>query len=115
MKFLEGIPEPTWPMADGFGNDRLVERAIKPWKEIEAQGPAVFVGEWGAYKHTPHGVTMAWMEDCLRNWKNAGWGWCLWNFEGDFGPLNSGRTDVDYEDYKGFKLDRKMLELLRRY
>jgi hypothetical protein len=26
--------------------------------------------------------------------------------------LNSGRLDVDYEDFNGYKLDRKMLELL---
>ncbi len=31
---------------------------------------------------------------------------------GDFGPLDSKRTDVTYEDYKGHKLDRRMLELI---
>jgi endoglucanase len=28
--------------------------------------------------------------------------------------LDSGRDDVAYEDYKGHKLDRRMLELLRQ-
>ena len=55
------------------------------------------------------------MEDCLSLWKEAGWGWSLWNFRGDFGILNSGRTDVQYENFKGEKLDRQMLELLRKY
>ncbi len=27
----------------------------------------------------------------------------------------AGRRDVKYENYKGHKLDRKMLELLKRY
>jgi len=39
----------------------------------------------------------------------------LWNLRGSFGVLDSERTDVDYENFKGHKLDRKMLELLRSY
>jgi endoglucanase len=43
----------------------------------------------------------------------AGWGQALWNLKGDFGVLNSGRKEVVYENFKGHKLDRRMLELLR--
>jgi endoglucanase len=32
-----------------------------------------------------------------------------------FGVLDSERADVQYEDFKGHKLDRKMLELVRRF
>ncbi|MEJ2629039.1 MAG: endoglucanase, partial [bacterium] len=35
--------------------------------------------------------------------------------KGDFGVLNSNRKDVKYENYKGHKLDRKMLELIKSY
>jgi hypothetical protein len=42
-------------------------------------------------------------------------GFALWEFIGDFGVINSGRTDVAYEDWQGQKLDRKLLELLKRY
>jgi len=38
------------------------------------------------------------MGDFLSLWKEAGWGWALWNLRGDFGILDSGRTDVKYED-----------------
>jgi endoglucanase len=55
------------------------------------------------------------MQDCLENWKEAGWGWALWNFRGSFGVLDSGRADVQYEDFHGHKLDRTMLDLLRKY
>lgn len=55
---------------------------------------------------------LRWMKDCLANWKRAGLGWALWNLRGDFGCLDSNRSDVQYEDYQGHKLDRKMLELL---
>jgi len=65
--------------------------------------------DWSLVREEP----LAWMGDYLALWKEAGWGWALWNLRGDFGILDSNRADVRYEDYKGHKLDRKMLELLR--
>lgn len=88
---------------------------IAPWKELEAKGAGVHVGEWGVLNRTPHPVALAWMEDCLRNWKEAGWGWALWELRGGFGVLDSNRSDVVYEDFQGHKLDRKMLDLLRSH
>jgi endoglucanase len=73
------------------------------------------VGEWGVCNKTPHDVVLRWAEDCLRIWREAGWGWALWNFRGAIGILDSGRTDVRYEDFEGHKLDRKFLDLLQRY
>ncbi len=97
------------------GRQWLWDTCIAPWKKLEARGVGVMVGEWGAYNKTPHPVVLAWMKDCLDNWKKAGWGWALWNFRGSFGILDSDRTDVQYEDYQGHKLDRAMLELLQQY
>jgi len=39
----------------------------------------------------------------------------MWNLRGAFGVLDSERQDVEYEDFKGHMLDRKMLELIRRF
>ncbi len=89
--------------------------SILPWKNLELLGSGIIVGEWGAYNRAPHTVTLAWMKDCLANWKKAGWGWALWNFRGAFGVLDSDRKDVNYEDFEGHKLDRKMLDLLKAY
>jgi hypothetical protein len=77
-----------------------------------SSGVGVHVSEWGAYSYTPHAVTLAWISDCLENWRQAGFGWALWNLRGSFGVLDSGRKDVIYEDYQGHPLDRKMLDLL---
>jgi endoglucanase len=55
------------------------------------------------------------MRDSLSLWQEAGWGFALWNLRGDFGVLDSGRADVVYEEFKGHKLDRAMLELLRSH
>jgi len=88
---------------------------LKPWSELVKSGGGAIVGEWGAHNRTPHDVVLRWMEDCLINFKEADMGWALWNLSGSFGVLNSGRGDVSYEDFNGYKLDRKMLELLRKY
>jgi endoglucanase len=42
-------------------------------------------------------------------------GYGLWNFIGDFGLLNSGRSDVAYTDFHGYQLDQQFLDLLKRY
>lgn len=88
---------------------------LKPWRDLSARGGAVFVGEWGCFNRTPHPVALAWMRAWLEEWKQARFGWALWNFRGSFGILDSGRADVNYEDFHGHKLDRQMLELLREY
>jgi hypothetical protein len=93
----------------------LWQEHVQPWSMLSKSGSGVMVGEWGVYNRTPHDVTLRWMEDCLKNWQKAELGWALWNFRGSFGILDSGREDVEYEDFRRHKLDRKMLELLQKY
>jgi endoglucanase len=88
---------------------------IDPWKRLEAMGVSIHVGEFGAYTKTPHKVVLAWLRELMSQWKEAGWGWAMWNFRGGFGILDSGREDVKYEDFKGHKLDREMLEILKEF
>jgi endoglucanase len=110
---------PAWPLHgdDGTVWDKSVlkEMLIDPWKKLNHLGVNVHVGEWGCYNKTPHEVTLSWMKDLLSLWKEAGWGHALWNLKGDFGVLNSNRADVKYENFKGYQLDRKMLELIREF
>jgi len=119
VKGSDQWPEPAWPLKENeksaWDKERLRRERIQPWKEIEAKGVGVHVGEWGAFHRTPHPVALAWMRDQLELWKEAGWGWAMWNFRGAFGPLDSGRADVQYEEFRGRKLDREMLKLLRNY
>ncbi len=103
--------------AEGAGSGRqwLERNMTDPWVLAAREGHFVMVGEFGAYKHTPHAIVLEWMEDYLKIWKEAGMGWALWNFSGTFGVIDSGREDVAYEEFHGRRLDRKMLELLQRY
>ena len=102
---------------DGVADGRtyLKKTLIDAWQPAFDAGIFAMVGEFGAFNHTPHPLVLVWMEDNLKLWKENGLGWALWNFTGPFGILDSGRKDVVYEEYHGHKLDRKMLDLLRKY
>ncbi len=107
-----------WPLqlpnGERWDRERLFRESIEPWQQlVQHQGVGVHVGEWGAFNKTPHSIALAWMSDCLWLWKQAGWGWALWNFRGEFGILDSKRSDVQYESWNGHQLDRQMLELLQ--
>lgn len=116
---FETFNPPTWPLPGDDGKlwDKaaLKEKLIGRWRPLTDQGVPVHVGEWGCYNKTPHDIVLRWMKDILSLWREAGWGHAMWNLKGAFGVLNSERSDVKYENYKGHQLDRKMLELLREY
>lgn len=111
-------PAPAWPVVRGATRiDRawLQRDRIEPWKQLAARGVGVHVGEWGAFRFTPHDIVLRWAQDCLELWAEAGFGWALWNLRGAFGVVDSQRADVAYEDFHGHQLDRKLLDLLRAH
>jgi endoglucanase len=114
---FESLEVPTWPMVDKNGvlwsKEKLREVDVTKWKPVTDLGVPVHVGEWGCLTHTPHDVCLAWMGDALSLWKEAGWGWSLWNLRGGFGVVDSYRSDVKYETFQGHLLDRRMLELIK--
>ena len=110
---------PTWPLAlEGqprYDRETHWREQIEPWLKLRDLGVGVHVGEWGAFNVTPHPAVLAWMRDLLTNWKQAGFGWAMWNLRGSFGPLDSARKDVQYETLRGHQLDRAMLELIQEF
>ena len=118
--YIHGIPKapPTWPLAPGYASGwlcRSPEETVAQYQGALDACELCMVGEFGCCNTAPHATVLAWMEHCLKLWRAKGLGWALWNLRGRFGILDSGRTDIVYEDFRGHKLDRKMLELLRRY
>lgn len=113
-------PEPHWPGGPG-DNPRIrwnidnLRQYWRPWKELADSGVGVHCGEGGAYSPVPHGTFLAWLEDALTVLGEYGIGWAIWNLRGSFGVLDSERTDVEYEEFEGHKLDRKMLDTLQRH
>lgn len=108
-------PKPSWPGAQWMDKtwDKEVLRAFyQPWKDVEAQGVKVHIGEFGCYNGVDNSVALAWLGDIMSLWKEWGWGWGMWQFEGAFGIINHGRPGAVYENYKGYQVDRALLDLL---
>ena len=116
------FPLPTWPLKKKDGSiamDRAaLERHYAPWAALARKGTGgigVHCGEAGCYNKTPHDVFLGWFSDVLDILTAHGIGYALWEFRGSFGVIDSGRKDVDYEDWHGHKLDRKLLDVLRKH
>jgi endoglucanase len=111
------LPEPKWPgqVGNQYLSRDMLETYYKPWIELTNQGVGVHCGECGCWNKTPHSVFIAWFTDVLDILSANKIGFAVWNFIGDFGVLDSRRTDVVYEDWHGHKLDRKFLELLLKH
>jgi endoglucanase len=117
VKPMPVIRPKSWPGWIGpMHYDRAyLERGFRAWRKLSASGAPVHLGEFGCFSRTSHQVALAWMKDVLEICRDAGWGWALWAFRSDFGILDSNRTDVDYENFRGHKLDRQMLRLLQEH
>ncbi len=113
----DDAPMPVWPgEIDGRQLGRAdLEEFYRPWLEMVDQGVGVHCGECGCWRETPHEVFLSWFGDVLDILTERGIGYALWNFRGDFGILDSGRSDVEYEDWHGHQLDRKLLTLLMEH
>jgi endoglucanase len=113
------FPAPTWPVLaeDGtvqMGRQHLEDR-YAAWADLARKGIGVHCGECGAFNKTPHPVFLSWFEDVLSILDSYNIGFALWNLQGSFGVINSGREDVAYEDWYGYKLDRKLLALMQKH
>ena len=110
-------PMPSWPGTmdnQHFGRESL-EKFYQPWIDLVKKGVGVHCGECGCWRETPHEVFLAWFGDVIDILTQNKIGYALWNFRGDFGVLDSGRKDIEYEEWHGHKLDRKMLTMLQKY
>jgi endoglucanase len=112
----ENLPTPVWPgkVGDQELSRKMLEELYAPWIKLAASGIGVHCGECGCFNKTPHPVFLAWFTDVLDILADHRIGFALWEFKGSFGILDSGRTDIQYEDWYGYKLDRKLLSLLQK-
>jgi aryl-phospho-beta-D-glucosidase BglC (GH1 family) len=107
-------PLPVWPgIINGEEFNRgVLERYYQPWIDLKNSGVGVHCGECGCWNKTPHEVALAWLGDIFSILSSQGIGYALWNFRGDFGILDSERSDVKYTEWYGHKLDKKLLNLM---
>jgi len=106
---------PRWPGVEFEGRrwDRDDLLAFYgPWRDVAAAGTPIHIGEFGCYDRTPNGDALRWLGDLLGIWREAGWGWAMWNFEGPFGIIGHRREGARFEMRGGYPVDIDLLDLL---
>ena len=73
----------------------------------------VMIQEFGVYNKTPHDVTKAYLEDVVSVFNKDKIGFAMWNLIGTMGIINSGRTDMTYDQYRGKQLDRELTGIMQ--
>ena len=109
--------KPRWPKdADDKEAQWVVDGQAKMLAKQDCipKGYPVMIGEFGCYAKMDHESCLKWMEAGFREWRKRGYGWAIWDYDGPFGFVDSGRPDAEYIEIDGRKIDRKMLELLRQ-
>jgi hypothetical protein len=107
-------PPPRYPGLRWQGRrwDRAALRdAYRPWREVEYCGVEIHIGEFGCFRHTPNEIAMRWYADMLRVYREFGWGYALWQFQGPFGIADHGRPGAKLERIAGYPVERALLDL----
>jgi hypothetical protein len=82
-------------------------------ENAKSQNIPVMVQEFGVYNKTPHKVSVDYLTDVVNVFNNNNIGYTMWNMIGSMGIINSGRTDCNYESYRGKLLDRQMTTIIQ--
>jgi endoglucanase len=110
------LPPPTYPNCEWdekLWNRDALRDFYGPWREVQAKGVTVHIGEFGCYNQTPNDVALRWFGDLFALYREFGWGYGMWNFDGAFGIVDHGRPGARWEEADGFRVDRDLLELMK--
>ncbi len=105
-----------YPGGDWWGHawdKAALAEFYKPWIEVGSRGRDVFIGEFGCYNQTPNDVCLRWMGDMVGLWREFGWGWGMWGFEGAFGIIEHGRPGARYEMLDGYMVDPDLFGIVK--
>ena len=108
-------PEPKYPGLEWEGyvwNRDTLHAFYQPWRDVEAQGVRIHIGEFGCFDQTPLDIAQRWFVDLLSVFQEFKWGYSLWNFAGPFGIIGHGRAGTHFEERRGYQVDRVLLDLL---
>jgi aryl-phospho-beta-D-glucosidase BglC (GH1 family) len=111
-----GLTEPVYPGTEWEGkiwNRETLREFYQPWRDVEKLGARVHIGEFGCFNRTPNEVALRWLGDLFSIWREFGWGYAMWNFEGAFGIVDHGRPGARYEQVGGYRVDADLLELMK--
>ncbi|HEY0867362.1 MAG TPA: cellulase family glycosylhydrolase [Fimbriimonas sp.] len=111
-----GLPEPVYPGTPWDGkvwDKETIRELFQTWRDVEEKGVRIHIGEFGCYDKTPNDVALRWLGDLFSLWKEFGWGYAMWNFEGPFGIIGHRRPEARFEEVNGYRVDRDLLELMK--
>ncbi len=102
-------------ITDADGNPVVPLTSLTDALELAAaENIPVMVQEFGVYNQTPYPVTLAYLSDVVSILNRSKTGYAMWNLIGSMGIINSGRSDCNYEAYRGRLLDREMTTIIQR-
>jgi aryl-phospho-beta-D-glucosidase BglC (GH1 family) len=105
---------PEGKITDVNGNTVVAIGGItKTLEDAKAEDIPVMIQEFGVYNKTPHDVTVAFLTDVVSVFNSHHVGYAMWNLIGTMGIINSERTDVTYEPYRGKLLDRDLTTIMQ--
>jgi aryl-phospho-beta-D-glucosidase BglC (GH1 family) len=108
-------PVPVYPGLQWQGrtwNLSTLRGSYEPWRDVQKKGVSIHIGEFGCFNRTPNDVAMRWLTDLFSLFKEFGWGYAMWNFQGPFGIIEHGRADAKFESIAGYQVDRALLDLM---
>ena len=111
-------PVPHWPKGPD-DKDMLWVQEKQAWEfslqDCVPKDYPVMIGEFGCVAcGVTHESALKFMASNMEKWRSRGYGWAIWDYDGPFGFVESGRPDAEYIEVMGRKVDQKMLELLRQ-
>jgi aryl-phospho-beta-D-glucosidase BglC (GH1 family) len=108
-------PEPVYPGLRWAGrtwNLSTLRDFYRPWRDVQKRGAAIHIGEFGCFNRTPNDIALRWLTDLLHVFKEFGWGYAMWGFQGPFGIIEHGRAGARFEAISGYQVDRDLFDLM---
>ena len=108
-------PAPRYPGLRWQGqcwDQAAIKEVYAPWREVEKKGARIHIGEFGCFDRTPNDIAIRWLSDLLSVYREFGWGYAMWNFQGPFGIIDHSRPGARLEPVSGYQVDRTLLDLL---
>jgi endoglucanase len=108
-------PAPVYPGLKWQGriwNVSTLRNSYQPWRNVQKRGVTIHIGEFGCFNRTPNDVALRWLSDLFCIFKEFGWGYAMWGFEGSFGIIDHGRAGAEFESLDGYQVDRALLDLM---
>jgi hypothetical protein len=109
-----GLPPPVYPGTPWDGkvwDKQTIKEFYGPWREVQAKGVRIHIGEFGCFDNTPNDMALRWFRDLFDVFREFGWGYAMWGFGGPFGIINHGRKGAKFEDLDGYSVDRELFDL----